>query len=274
MKKPTSSLLAKRLTQYSALSVAIAGVTDGNSQTIVHVDLSPNYIDGGIDATTPSTWLNLNSDSLSDFYFQGLSAPGAIVKADPGSNSFLADNYGYPFALNDLDPINSSQASWFNAYTNIGVLDVGSCFGGYGLSHWCGANNQYLGVRFKIGAETHYGWVKLDVNDSGSSFTIKEYAYVEEADTGLTAGQMPLGVDDHSFSKIRVVGLNKSIGLYNLPESSNYAGYNMTGNEVLKGSTDQHDYVIEVPALSSGIYIVELSDANSNAVLRKKVVLR
>jgi hypothetical protein len=48
----------------------------------------------------------------------------------------------------------------------------------------------------------------------------------------------------------------------------------MTGNEVLKGSTDQHDYVIEVPALSSGIYIVELSDANSNAVLRKKVVLR
>ena len=275
MKKPTS-LLAKRLTQYGALSVAIAGVTDGNSQTIVHVDLSPNYFNGGIDSVdgTPTYQLDFNSDSIIDFSIKGLSfygIPIAEVIANPGSNSFLGDTiYGYPMALTGIETIDSMQP-WYNA-NSVGVLNINSC--AIGRSHWCGVNDKYLGLRFNFNAGLHYGWVKLDVNASGSSFTIKEYAYVVEPNTGLTAGQLPLGIDDHSFSKIKVVALNKSISLYNLPESSNYAVYTMTGKEILKGSTSQHDYVIKAPTLSSGIYIVELSDTNSSAVLRKKVVLQ
>jgi hypothetical protein len=48
----------------------------------------------------------------------------------------------------------------------------------------------------------------------------------------------------------------------------------MTGQEVLKGSTNERDFVIEVPTLASGVYILELGDTNTNVVIRKKVVLQ
>jgi hypothetical protein len=32
--------------------------------------------------------------------------------------------------------------------------------------------------------------------------------------------------------------------------------------------------VIEVPALASGVYVVELGDTGSNAIIRKKIVLQ
>ena len=70
------------------------------------------------------------------------------------------------------------------------------------------------------------------------------------------------------------MALNKSIGLYNLPASTSYNLYNMTGQKIMKGSTNQREYVIEASTLASGVYIVELGDANTNAVIRKKVVLQ
>jgi hypothetical protein len=83
-----------------------------------------------------------------------------------------------------------------------------------------------------------------------------------------------LSIEDNALSKIKVVALNKSIGLYNLPAFSNYNLYNMSGQEVLKGSTNEREYVIEASSLASGVYIVELGDTNTNAVIRKKVVLQ
>ena len=83
-----------------------------------------------------------------------------------------------------------------------------------------------------------------------------------------------LSNDENVYSKIKVLALNKTIGLYNLPASTSYNLYNMTGQEIMKGSTNQREYVIEASTLASGVYIVELGDANTNAVIRKKVVLQ
>jgi len=273
MKKTTSKKLSERLTQYGTLTLAIAGITEGIGQNIIHVDLSPNYLDGGVDNSPSSYALNLDPDSFVDFNINGLSAPAVTITADPGFNSFLGNGatIKYAAALYDLDPINSSQNTWINAYNYPGVLNFVSCFAG---SHWCDKQNRYLGVRFKIGAETRYGWIKLDVNASGSSFTIKEYAYVDTPDVGLTAGQTVLGVDDKDLRNIKVVALNKSVGLYNLSETTNYSIFNMSGKMVLNGNTDQKDYVIEATSLASGIYIVELKDPKSNATMKKKIVLQ
>ena len=47
----------------------------------------------------------------------------------------------------------------------------------------------------------------------------------------------------------------------------------MTGKEVLNGTASGNDYVIEANALANGIYIIELEDVNTKAVLRKKLIL-
>lgn len=84
-----------------------------------------------------------------------------------------------------------------------------------------------------------------------------------------------MDIDNNDFSsRIKIVALNKSIGLYNLPEASSYTLYNVTGQEVMQGTTNKSVYVIEANTLASDVYIAQIKDTNSDAVIRKKLVLQ
>jgi hypothetical protein len=291
MKKTTSQNLSKRLAKYGALSVAIAGVAEANGQ-IIYTDVEPS---GGFNTVYE---LDLNNDGIKDFRIFGggvgtfssyafvgiYNGPLGSSYAALNNNSFLGDapSYIYPFALNYNDPIGSTQATWFDAAANFGTMNFVSCFGGSGSSHWCGATDKYLGLKFTVlngpgpgDDETFYGWARLDVSLDAFTWVLKDYAYESSPGVAILAGDTgTLGIGENELNKIKVVSLNKSIGLYNLPSSASYNLYNMTGQEVLKGTTNQKDYVIEASTLASGVYIVELGDANTNAVIRKKVVLQ
>lgn len=141
-----------------------------------------------------------------------------------------------------------------------------------------------IGLRFQIEGNTHYGWARLDVGANQNNWVIKDYAYnASLAGSGrdilaegapIMAGEgLPLGIDDNVFSKIKIVALNKSIALFNLPQETNYRLYSLTGQSVLDGKIENDTYVIEAKTLSSGVYIIELEDNNSKAVIRKKIVL-
>jgi hypothetical protein len=67
----------------------------------------------------------------------------------------------------------------------------------FGPGHVVGGNfagddkTAYLGVRFLIDGETHYGWVRLTVNTTvrrATSATVTAYAYETEANTPIFAG--------------------------------------------------------------------------------------
>ena len=182
--------------------------------------------------------------------------------------------YYYPFALDFNDPI-SAAATW---QTHSSQIMEYQC---YRSSQWCyGVTDKYLGLRFKIGTNTHYGWIRLDVDITTANWKIKDYAYnatlsaIPNQGEPILAGEgLPLGIDDNVFSKIKIVALNKSIALFNLPQTTNYKLFTITGQSVLDGKTDNDTYVIDAKTLSSGIYIIELKDANSKAVIRKKIVL-
>jgi hypothetical protein len=66
---------------------------------------------------------------------------------------------------------------------------------------WADVSNGYLGLKFKIGSETHYGWARLSVRESFHGVlplitpTITGYAYETVPDRGITAGRTH-GTDD------------------------------------------------------------------------------
>ena len=277
MKKITPQKLSKRLTQYGALTLALAGIAGANAQEeIIYTDI-PDY-------SGPNYWIDFDGDATNDIVIFSASS-GLFVNAF-GSNNILGSAYShynstqgwdetlvYPFALDSGAIISAGQNSWFNqnnyahAYSS---LNWNSCSGG----NWCN-DDKYLGVQFKIGADTHYGWARLDVGTSGTDWTLKSYAYHKSPDALILAGQTTsLGIGDNTLSKVKIVALHKSIGLYNLQNATKYRLFNITGKEVLKGTTNNRDYVIEAPTLASGIYIVELGDTKSSAIFRKKVVLQ
>jgi len=270
MKEITSLKLSNHLVKYSALSASLVGLAQLNGQ----VDYTPN-----INETSPGWYfLDLNDDGINDFRIGGGLYYNYIVISDaasylPDGNSFLGElfNYAYPFALNIDDLIGPTQSQWFSHHSRFGSLNYNSC--NYVNSNWCGVTDKFLGLRFKIGSDTHYGWARLDVDYSAANWIIKDFAYEQTQGVGITAGAGLLGLDENIFSEIKIVALNKSVALFNLPQNTNYKLFTITGQSVLDGKTDNDTYVIDANTLSSGIYIIELKDANSKAVIRKKIVL-
>jgi hypothetical protein len=61
----------------------------------------------------------------------------------------------------------------------------------YTYGKWIDVNNRYLGLKFKIGKETHFGWARLSVhNQAGDiSAVLTGYAYETVAGKPIVAGQ-------------------------------------------------------------------------------------
>ncbi|MBT8259706.1 MAG: T9SS type A sorting domain-containing protein [Flavobacteriaceae bacterium] len=273
MKKTTlknSKNLAKRLSKYGALTVAIAGVSDATGQ-IIYTDVDPDYASADV-----NIGLDLDNDSNFDFVIGDFSSAPAIALFAYNSavgNSWLGSNpsFNYPFALNSGDTISSGLTSWYGG-TYAGTLNYASCYGGIGSSNWCGVTDKFLGLRFQTGGQTYYGWAKLDVSLSGDQFILKEYAYNSTPGASINAGQT-LSINDNALSKVRITALNKTIALNNLPNNSNYKLYTMTGQVIMDGDMTGNINVIEASHLANGVYLIEINDVNTKAVIRKKIIL-
>lgn len=272
MKKTTQKNLSKRLAQYGALSVAIAGISESNGQ-IIH--------SGPINLGGTDYIIDLNNDAINDFKISFISSQITLKFQEYGSlNQVLGSivgPYQYPFALDNNAIISSSQNTWMNG--SFQIMNQNNC--AFPNNNWCDVTDKYLGLKLYVDGgpgtifdKTYYGWARLTVPSPASGWIIKDFAYNSTPDAPINAGQLTLGIEENSFSNIKVVALNKSIGVYNLQENAHFKVYNMTGQEVLKGTTDNRDYVIETPTLSSGVYVLELTDTNSKGVIRKKVVLQ
>ena len=231
MKKTISLNLPNRLAQYGALSLAIAGIIDANGQVIY-----TNIADTGPLNQTYN--LDLDGGGTFDFFIRHGGGSYGIVDVLPetGGNAIIG-RYTYtdifPFALNNSYTISVGNSNWQSNY-QYQILNELNCYNF--SSYWCGVTDKFLGLRFEIGADTHYGWARLDVSASGGSWLIKDYAYNSARDLQIDTGEgIPLGIDDELVSKVKIVALNKSIALYNLPESISYKLFTMTGQSVLKG---------------------------------------
>ena len=284
MIKITSQKLTKRLAKYGALSVAIASVAEVNGQNIIYTDLDPDEGGAGVNVSIDldgggADFLinNISSYSWRRMYpLQNVVGPGNAILGTVAFNSYFSLSLNYPAALNSgyaISSVTTPPEAWNSNYEP-NELGFTNCETFFPNVNFCSATDKYIGVRFLIGGNFHYGWVRVDVID-GNNFFVKDYAY--EASPGVaivTPDPATLSVQKEQINKIKVVALSKGIRLYNLHQETSYKLFNMTGQEVLKGATNERDHVIEANALSSGVYIVELEDTDTNAVLRKKLVLQ
>jgi hypothetical protein len=92
----------------------------------------------------------------------------------------------------------------------------------YGRAHCWGAFAdsasspavRYMGVRFSIGSETHYGWVRLTVYCSGGGTiggTITGYAYEKVPNKGIAAGQTYSGATDDATESATLGALSLGV---------------------------------------------------------------
>jgi len=149
--------------------------------------------------------LDLNHDGVVDFTLKdfrcGSCGGGARLSVLPA-----AGNGASGFATTGW-----SSANWASALRRGALIGTRRYFPGKGMAFvgttgdgstdsggiWVNVKNRYLGLKFKIGGKTHYGWARLNVQVQGLSITatLTGYAYETIANKSIIAGNTK-GPDD------------------------------------------------------------------------------
>jgi hypothetical protein len=179
---------------YSLAAAAGAGLLAFPSQA----DAKIVYTAANIDVVYGYN-LDVNGDGIPDFTFELVEADHTnllIVTLDVAGNQIRP-----PYKLTGYDaaalpagaPIGNSQQ--FTSVTSYGGLFIAATFG-YGSSTgfwgpWKNANGRYLGLKFLINGQVHYGWARMSISNwgqAGGKAVLSGYAYETMPNKKITAG--------------------------------------------------------------------------------------
>jgi hypothetical protein len=217
------------------------------------------------DATPNATFpLDLNNDSIEDFIIQ-MGATDKIVCFPQNNNAYAGEFNGanyLPWALTSNTIICDTLSSWYGPI-NPGFLAFSSSEG-----NWVGATDKYLALKLNVGNNTYYGWVRLDVVTTATSFTVKDYAYESTPNACILTGQIPLEIAEDSTGNYFTIFPNPfndattilTVGNF---KTANFTIYNAFGQAVKDfkigvGKT----FILSRENLSSGLYFIRLTEQN------------
>jgi hypothetical protein len=273
--------LQNKLTRYTAAAAAMVAASGANAQ-IVYTDVNPDITvddtqDAGGFTLVP---LDLNNDMSPDFVLaaRDTTDTGTRVRftlvAPLASNNAIAGEtpaaYDYALAL-DMGAMINNTLNWIAA-TNTMAYNVAGA-NPYD-ENWNGVTDKYLGLRFVVGGNTHYGWARLDVDAIGDVFTLKDYAYNATANAGLTAGQTAGLITESMESMVHFVNqANNSVKLMINPSLTNGSVkvVSATGALVSSGKVDGESFVVDMNGLSAGIYVISAQFAEGT--ISKKMIV-
>lgn len=142
--------------------------------------------------------LDLNHDGTVDFLIQewdngGFSSSNALLADAAVGNGVLGRGHR-AMALTSGASIGPSQnfiAGGNNGEVMVSVTHFTTGGTSYVHGSWANVRNRYLGLKFKIDGETHYGWARVSVERQAFHFTatLTGYAYETIPNQAIKAGQ-------------------------------------------------------------------------------------
>ena len=284
--------LLKKLSAF--IFTAMLFSASANAQ-IVYTDVTPDQV---ISATTiPSTEdynIDLNNDGINDYKIS-CSRSGGICPLAPSSRlyiNFISDSalnsnavvtgtsITYPLAMNFNDSISSGLS-----FSSFGYLrrntSGGPCTGTFGV--WSYSIDRYLGLKLIVGANTYYGWARMqiDVVTGIPSCTIKDYAYNSIPNQPILAGDtgtVPTGIFENSFSSSINLFPNPANNHLTIALGSNnknveVAIADITGKIIYTTTANETNKIeVNTGEFAEGIYIVKIQ--SGEFIATKKLIIK
>jgi hypothetical protein len=149
--------------------------------------------------------LDINGDGQTDITFsmmleEGHSVLSTIMNVIPSPGNAIMEGKvggpGYASALIRGAAI-SSQAQFGTSNGQSLLMEKASCVYSdkcHVHGNWVGNHpNRFIGIRFLINGQAHYGWarvsVRFDYDDEVIKTTLTEYGYEQDAGVGVLAGE-------------------------------------------------------------------------------------
>ncbi len=185
--------LIARLAGYAASTGALLAIAANANGQVYSGD--QNILVTDMDDTFA---LDLDGDGTTDFtlglVLQGSDYPSynsAFIEQNGTvsyQNSWLGYSGGQAFNLGASDSIDENQTFWniVGDEWNLGSFYFPNNSPG---GQFPGQGDGFVGVRFHIGTDLHYGWIRLNINDSCYQIHIIDWAYQLEPEAGILAGE-------------------------------------------------------------------------------------
>lgn len=234
-----------------------------------------NYTDVNPDLTFTADqqyFLDVDNDSSNDYIIEQIDSAisgnplegvqlrsiGTVNEAiyETGTLTFLAG-----LNLNDLIDSNDLWTVPTPSLPAGGVITVGIT--DYPSGDWADGLDHYAGLRFYIGADLHYGWLRFSVTTDGLSFTIKDYAYHTEREKHILAGSTVDGVEENEFSEFSLQQAGTTVLIQNQISFKNTIEiFDLSGKLVKSESMNSNLLMLDLSHFNNGIYVIKCSNEN------------
>lgn len=264
MKNSTIKLMAF-LVMVATANITTAAVvyTDITDVTVTLAPSGPQTLPAPLDLNADLTIdFTINVSNEDQTTAQGTFSGESISIAAGTSNAVLTNNttFKYATALVAGNLIQSTSTTWDNTG---GVLAVnGSATNGFltvpfsNAGNYPNAGDKYIAVKFVIGANTHYGWIRVSVVNS-TSITIKDFAYEDVANQSIEAGQTVTGINKSLATTTIVKNNNNTIEVeFANAFSGTVEVVSLSGQVIRTENVNGTTCALDLTTVAKGIYIV------------------
>ena len=148
--------------------------------------------------TQTNYFIDLNNDGTQDF---NIVTNGGGMNLEALSTNEIACGaiFGFPEVGGFAQTVHAGAiiGAYQDGYNYDWTPGFGSMVAINGITHppliygYWGSNRDYLGVRFKIAGQTHYGWIQMYLPATEGAGFIEGFAYESEPNTSIIAGAIP-----------------------------------------------------------------------------------
>lgn len=283
-----------KLSKYSMVSSGALLAATVSQAAIIYTDLDP---DENVTVAGGETYeLDLDADGNPDFLFStavnSSSSWYAVVARGQWSNSsgsygnskndFVGYSQGpssdwmYVSAVPMSNAIDSSAS--FLEGTGRSDMWLPSLWKGQLYGDWNNRTDNFIGVRFDISGDTHYGWIRAssiaDRNSGEVELTIHDYAYNDVADEEIFTGEggLSFGIYEVNTIGANLYTSNGSL-VVNFEEvtTGELTIASLNGSVVFADKVNTTNYTTSLNNLTSGMYIVNVK--TEKGMITKKITL-
>ena len=251
--------------QKFVLTAFFLSIAFNTQAQVVYTDVNPDSL------VSSSYELDLNNDGSPEFLIEKTTDGGIdIVQATGLSDQDSLIGYyagfpaitGYPSALSSNEVIDGTAT----------FVDEGVMGGDHELimedADWPDGFNRYLGLKFNISGEVHYGWAKIKISTDYVAFTITEYAYNATAGAAINSGVVSVE-ENTPVAEMTVfpnpVSENATFSFYLHDESAiELSVYDLSGKQILAESRKiekpgKQAFQLNVSQWNAGIYFCRVN---------------
>ncbi len=183
---------SEKLKMYSAIAGSLAVASQQANAQMVLRDINPDIV---VNSSNPTYYIDIDGNGTNDFQarvgtysYYNTTRVTTYLKGSyeaSGKNTLQSGMYsGTVKELNLNDTIETSS-SFNNSIYSVLTRSYNGNTPNSSFDFQGGETDKYIGVRFYIGTELHYGWIKVSLSSDVTALTIKEVGY-EPAELALS----------------------------------------------------------------------------------------